>query len=826
MRYANIFDPIQEELDQAVFDGTEPRPRVKNFIKKVYYRELTRELGLPDPQNLVDLYITGSLTTYQWGETSDCDVSVFPNFEEIEARTGMGAKEVRKRLISMSIDKIDGTFLPGTTHPLQFFVVSQENRPGDLYQPGLRSAYSLDDEMWLVEPEPERVHDIAVELPELYKRANDMADKMSQMLDHDPDQARELWMQVHMKRQLDQRAGLGDFSEGNIVYKYMLHEGLFDRIRNELHEYIAKIGRKLPEGLRLEIDHDTTTDNGDPAYACRAFIGEQLIGILRVNADDNIVAGLGVAKDYRRMGIATAMWYALLEEGYSPKHDEYGMTEDAEAWRQSLSGNNKLHEYIAKTAAPEDWVLTQDNFVGPTGEPYNFQMPLAVEQGFVARMECPQCGNHLLKENAEIWCPYCGWQPREAKKKKKDDSSLTEQILEQAKELETELTEDEAKELSWAAQEEFLTIDKQTHLEIAPGEYKPDNSYKFVWLPQREMLKVWQDDEYGIDSHNVQDMKVEGHIGMLATMLGIRDPYAAWWEDEHYQAFDKLLREEPLVMGYIRGRGGFTVQVSGNRTNIEPKNLNTVLGLPSDTQVDVISYGSDDAPKLASPFDNVTLKVIYDFAQDRIILGTQAEASSLASSKIIGTYDGRKVVLEAEAEHWINANYFRRLWAYSYPTRPLEEVSFKHGMEDEQEIVLPTRPPKRRNKAAWQKHADVEYHSAWVMVGAPYNVLLWDGTTTEHMLLIQDWLEGHDDPETVEDLLLSDRIPLAFGHVGYQWVDAADPNAAQYYWKVYSDYFRGMEPSARLVMEAVRMLKQEYPNITEYIGRERWWLGG
>jgi hypothetical protein len=44
-----------------------------------------------------------------------------------------------------------------------------------------------------------------------------------------------------MKRQLDQRAGLGDYCEGNIVYKWLLHEGLFDRIRNELGEHIAKI---------------------------------------------------------------------------------------------------------------------------------------------------------------------------------------------------------------------------------------------------------------------------------------------------------------------------------------------------------------------------------------------------------------------------------------------------------------------------------------------------------------------------------------------------------------------------------------------------------
>ncbi len=63
---------------------------------------------------------------------------------------------------------------------------------------------------------------------------------MADALDHDPESARELWKQVHKKRQLDQMAGLGDYSEGNIVYKWLLHEGLFERIKSELHEYIAK----------------------------------------------------------------------------------------------------------------------------------------------------------------------------------------------------------------------------------------------------------------------------------------------------------------------------------------------------------------------------------------------------------------------------------------------------------------------------------------------------------------------------------------------------------------------------------------------------------
>jgi hypothetical protein len=237
---ANIFDPVEETLDQRVFQTIEPRASLIGFIEKLYFRVFEKEFAGLDPREYIDLYLTGSLTTYQYSDTSDCDVSVFPHYEKFPG----DPKEIRKRLIAMSIDKIDGTFLPGGLHPLQFFVVPDGTKPEDLYKTGLRSAWSFQTKAWVVQPEPDRVHNISVELPELYKRASDMADKMKQMLDHDPETARDLWRQIHTKRQLDQRAGLGDFSEGNIVYKYLLHEGLFDRIRAELGEYIAKLSNE------------------------------------------------------------------------------------------------------------------------------------------------------------------------------------------------------------------------------------------------------------------------------------------------------------------------------------------------------------------------------------------------------------------------------------------------------------------------------------------------------------------------------------------------------------------------------------------------------
>jgi len=240
-RHGNIFDPIQKELDQKVFNGITPRPRIIKFLEDEMHKVLTPLLGF-DPLEFMDLYLTGSLTTYQYDETSDCDISVFVQWDMWPA--GLAPNMIRRTLIPIVMNKLDGTLLPGTQHPIQHFVVPPGVLPEDLYKPGLRSAWDLRNHKWLVPPERDRVHDISVELPVLYARAELMADKMEELLAYNPIYAKEFWHQIHRKRNKDQNAGKGDFSEGNIVYKYLLHNGYFDRIRDELGERIAKTLRQ------------------------------------------------------------------------------------------------------------------------------------------------------------------------------------------------------------------------------------------------------------------------------------------------------------------------------------------------------------------------------------------------------------------------------------------------------------------------------------------------------------------------------------------------------------------------------------------------------
>jgi 5-methylcytosine-specific restriction endonuclease McrA len=241
---ANILDPIQPTLDQRVFKGKEPRPQLVSYIEKHFFNEMAN--FVPHPDRYFDLYLTGSITTYQYGDDSDIDVSVIPHYDELIQATGAAnANEIRKRLIKIVIDKLDGRIAPGTPHTLQHFIVPPGTTIHDLFRPGLRSAWSFRDRKWVVPPEKARAHDVQRELPGLYLRARNMAEKMKIALDTDPGTAKKLFQRIHKKRSEDQKRDYGDFSEGNIVYKYLLHEGLFDRIRRELGEYIASFDAPL-----------------------------------------------------------------------------------------------------------------------------------------------------------------------------------------------------------------------------------------------------------------------------------------------------------------------------------------------------------------------------------------------------------------------------------------------------------------------------------------------------------------------------------------------------------------------------------------------------
>lgn len=216
---ASILDPIQSQLDPRVFlDPASPqptlRPELAQWITQVIFEALERH-GYDNPAKWLTLVMTGSLTTYQYGDSSDADVSLFVDSKKFPDWS-------RAEMISIMVSDFDNVDLPGTPHPLQAYVVPHDLKPKDLYKPGLRSGYVVYGKnagTWIVPPDRERVHDVEKEMNDAYTVGLLSADKLDLLLRFEPEQAREYWETLHQKRRMDQAEGKGDFATSNVVWK-------------------------------------------------------------------------------------------------------------------------------------------------------------------------------------------------------------------------------------------------------------------------------------------------------------------------------------------------------------------------------------------------------------------------------------------------------------------------------------------------------------------------------------------------------------------------------------------------------------------------------
>jgi len=235
-RTSNILDEVHNQLDARVFDhpaSSKPilKPVHAHFIKSKIYDTL-EQAGYTDIEKWLTLVLTGSLTTYQYSTDSDVDVSLFID-------SHIFPEWSRAEMIALMVDKLDGTTLPGTPFPLQDFVVGEGIKPTDLYKPGLRSGYDIDTGRWIVPPERNRVHDVKAEQGAWYSWALQQADKLELLMRYEPDQAIQMWHNIHHQRQRAMRAGKGDFSFYNILYKMLANRQLFPKLSALTGEYLA-----------------------------------------------------------------------------------------------------------------------------------------------------------------------------------------------------------------------------------------------------------------------------------------------------------------------------------------------------------------------------------------------------------------------------------------------------------------------------------------------------------------------------------------------------------------------------------------------------------
>jgi hypothetical protein len=235
-KQSNVFDPIANTLDKDLFDGINPRPKVVSFIEKTIFDKINKHYKF-DVSKYIDLYWTGSTTTYQYSKTADIDIHIFVNY--IKWPVKVSNSVIRKKLVQICIEEINDIKIPDTQHPLQAFIIKDGIEPLDNFDVGLRSAWDFSKKKWLVKPEKDRTINVLNDTTEIYAKAMRISEQMDLLLEENPSEAYKLYKKIWRKRQKGQKI-YGDFSEENIIYKFLEHSGQLDKVK-KLHNKISSI---------------------------------------------------------------------------------------------------------------------------------------------------------------------------------------------------------------------------------------------------------------------------------------------------------------------------------------------------------------------------------------------------------------------------------------------------------------------------------------------------------------------------------------------------------------------------------------------------------
>jgi predicted nucleotidyltransferase len=127
----SILDPLQKELSNDLWVGKDLKIEVKSYIIKMIQEWMQLNKLNYKIENLL---IAGSMTGYQYNNTSDIDVKVQFSISDEQIKT-LG------KLLP------NGNNLPNTKHPINYFLL---NKQFDLNNKG--SVYDVLNNKWLVEP--------------------------------------------------------------------------------------------------------------------------------------------------------------------------------------------------------------------------------------------------------------------------------------------------------------------------------------------------------------------------------------------------------------------------------------------------------------------------------------------------------------------------------------------------------------------------------------------------------------------------------------------------------------------------------------------------
>lgn len=220
---------VKDTLNPKVWDSPNnvKKAKMKPEIKKGLLDIAKEFIEFLDEDVFVeDIILTGSLSNYNWSEYSDFDLHIIIDLEQFDDQG-----EIYLKLFSTK------KLIFNDKHNLTIKGYDVEVYPQDLKEEHSgEGQYSLMNEEWLVVPKKEKP---PVNKPKLKLKINHWVEFVKKTL-KDADEASLKVSKTKIKNLTDKlrkfrQGGLekgGEFSNENLVYKYLRRSGLLDKVFN------------------------------------------------------------------------------------------------------------------------------------------------------------------------------------------------------------------------------------------------------------------------------------------------------------------------------------------------------------------------------------------------------------------------------------------------------------------------------------------------------------------------------------------------------------------------------------------------------------------
>jgi predicted nucleotidyltransferase len=205
---------IHEELNQDLFEGTHLRPAVRAALLQIATKfEKTLNLSLKP----VDIYLTGSSANFNYNESSDIDVHLVYDFEQvgINAEILVNYFIAKKQVFNANYNiKVKGLPVEVGVENLNTPIVST-------------AIYSLVKDGWLIEPEyAERLLPVP-DMQQYYKIVQNIENAIQS---RNSKEIGKLWDELYQIRTTSLQ-NEGELGKGNALFKKLRNLGYLERLK-------------------------------------------------------------------------------------------------------------------------------------------------------------------------------------------------------------------------------------------------------------------------------------------------------------------------------------------------------------------------------------------------------------------------------------------------------------------------------------------------------------------------------------------------------------------------------------------------------------------